>query len=101
MFTHLARIDLQTSGTKRFWQRRRSEAEVLSLDRCVGLEANRKASITHIEQRAAPRTDRAALQTVLFRGYRTEVLAVTAVLPLQLKLTIGITGQVQFAQYVT
>jgi hypothetical protein len=77
------------------------EGEILCLERCVGFEADRIASVAQIEQRTSSRADGAPFQAILLDIYRAEMFAVTAVLPLKLNWSIGLAVEIQLPQYVT
>lgn len=59
------------------------------------------AAITQIKERASSRADRAAFQAKLIEIYRTKMLAVAAVLPLDFKRKFCLTFEIQLAKYVT
>jgi hypothetical protein len=71
------------------------------LQRRIGFEADRVTAVAQIEQRTSTRTDWTAFQALMFEIYRAKVLAVAAVLPLNLNLSLGLAGEIQLAQYVT
>jgi hypothetical protein len=79
----------------------RSEREILRLERRVRLEADDVATVAQIKERASACADRTALQAVLVKIDRTEMFAVTAVLPLQLYRRRGLAFEIDGAEEVT
>src|SRR5215510_13185508 len=101
MLAHFARTHLQASGT--CWPRHsvRREREIFRFEGCARFETNSEASITNVHLRHTPRANRTMLQAFTVRRYRTEVLAVAAVLPMQFGRRLLVTGKVYLTEDVT
>ena len=77
------------------------ERKVFCLQRRVRFEADHVATITQVEQRAFARAHRTTLQAVLIEVSGAEVLAVAAVLPLQVDRRHRLAFEVDLAEKVS
>ena len=98
MFTEISRRLQQTARARRQRHTLGIYREVFSLQRSIGLEANRVAATTQVNERASTGANWTALQTLLIEPYRAKVLAITAILPPHLDWRSGLAFKIQFPQ---
>ena len=100
MLVQISRRWSQTAGARRLWGAFRCQREVLDLERRVRLKTDHMATIAQVKERASARAHRASFQTELIEIHRAEVLAIAAVLPLDLDWSFGLTFEVNLSEQV-
>ena len=82
------------------WHAFGSQREVFRLERRVRLEADDVATVAQVKERASAGADGTALQAVLVKVDGAEMLAVTAVLPLQFSRSRALAFEIDGAEQV-
>src|SRR4030095_9000210 len=100
MLVQISRRRSQTAGAGGLRRTFRRQREVFDLERRVRLKTDHVATIAQAKERASARAHRASLQTVLIEIHRAEVLAVAAVLPLDLDRSFRLTFEVNLSEQV-
>jgi hypothetical protein len=88
----------QTTGTRRLRRAFGRQREVLDLERCVGFETDDVATITQVKERATSRAYQATFEAILIEIHGTKMLAIAAILPLDLNRTLGLAFEVELTE---